>query len=152
MVAEAEAEIWVEKAFGRLEVSGFFRFWDFEAVFAMGHVPGGGGVVVGEGGESAGHGFEQDIAEGFGLAGEEKQVGGSITGGELRAGAVSGEVNFRVFALEFAACRAIADDDADDIRAGSAHAIEGADGEFDVFFRRDPADDKGDGCIALGIP
>lgn len=44
------------------------------AVFAVAYVAAWGGVVVGEGDESGGHGFGDDIAKGFGDTGEDEEV------------------------------------------------------------------------------
>ena len=105
----------------------------------------GGGIVVGEGDESGGECFDDDVSKGFGDAGEDKEVAGGVVAGEVFAFLHPGKDKLGVLFLELLAFRAIADKDAGGVGLVSADAGKCLEGEGDVFLGGDAADEDGGG-------
>lgn len=85
-------------------------------------------------GEAAGLGFEDDISEGVGGAGEEEEIGGCVSGGEFGAGEVAGEDGVGEEAFHFAQVGSISDDEWSDGEALVGEAADDGDKSIQVFF------------------
>ena len=121
----------------------------------MPDVEGSGGVVEGEHGVAAGHGFGGDVAVGFGLAWVEEDVGGRVDAGE--AGAVferngAGEMGVGHGTLEIAADGAVSGNDELSVWIRGADGFVGTGEQLVVFFGGEAADVYDDGIVWLGAP
>jgi len=97
-------------------------------------------TTVGQYRQCAGHGFQGDIAEGLGEAGEQEQVTGGIVGSQVFAAAHAGKVGLRPGLGQTLAGRSVTHQDQPGIRAERADGLEGLEGQGQVLFRRQTAD------------
>ena len=74
----------------------------------MGYVRCGGGMIVGNYCESAGHRFDHNVAKGLAGAGEKEDVRGGVMFGQRRAGLRAGEQDARLLRLQGLAFGAVA--------------------------------------------
>ena len=130
----------------------FVAFVGLDAVEALLDVLSGSGVIVGHRDKSAGHGFEHDVAERFGFAGKEKNVGRCIMAREIFVAAHAGEVNPGILLFESGAQWPIAHNHETGRWHFFADRHKRADRQRDVFFRGDATDKKEHGCVGGGIP
>lgn len=100
--------------------------------------------------ETGGHGFEDDVAEGFGEAGEGEEVAGGVVIGEVLAGAVAGEdgVWAELF-FEVGAGGTVTDDEDAESGVGLGGALEGVCEVCDVFFGGDSGDVSDDDVLGF---
>ena len=123
-----------------------------QAVLAMADMLARRSIIVGHHRQAAGHGFEHHVAKGFGDAGKEKQVGGSIMLGQILAHAHAGKDDVRMHGLQCCAFRPIAHHHQLHARACGLHVAEGFDQQRQVLFRRDASDIKRHQAMVADAP
>ena len=109
-------------------------------------------TVKGQNRRTAGHGFECDVAKGFGQAGEKKKVCTGIDMGQLRVRAHAHENGVRAICLQFAAVGAITREHQFHPAAILRKGLVGADDQIQVFFCSESSNRQQNQCVLVGLP